>query len=175
MHSELYDLNPTLIKNLDYPNFMNLCKVNKEYSRYCNDNHIWAHFLQRDFPLYLDNIKPSQFKSHYQKLYHLFDIVAKEMLKYNKTPFLNTIIAYHHIFKILTEMTIHITEDEIFLDPLFDEYTYQLYLAMNGYDEKAIIYNPIDLENYIKRNYVHFYGDLFDMIMEYRKYINFKL
>lgn len=66
MNKDLYDLNPTLIKNLSYTDFVKLCQGNQEYAKYCNDNTIWHHFMLRDFPLYVS--KDKNYKRQYQLL-----------------------------------------------------------------------------------------------------------
>ena len=96
------DLNRHILKDLKYPENVNLCKTNKKWANICRDDNIWGMYLKRDFPEYRKKSKDT-FKQEYIRLWSIIEDEVEYLseLSYIVPKYLNIDAMKNDIRKIL--------------------------------------------------------------------------
>lgn len=74
------DINNELLKQLSYPEIINLCKTNKQWNNICKDEKVWQILSNRDFPK-LRPIFGGSFRKLYEDLWHNIDKAINGLIK----------------------------------------------------------------------------------------------
>lgn len=76
MEGLVSDLNKLILLDLQYPDNVNLCLIDKRWNKFCQNEDVWKYFLNRDFP----GLNSKPYKQIYLRNWNIIDNFVNEIL-----------------------------------------------------------------------------------------------
>lgn len=121
-----------ILLSLDYKDIMQLCSIDKEYYRYCNNDDIYKKLLERDFPFVIKSLKVLNeinmtYRKFYEKLYRYIMNIVKiitDVYKYQMGmyEYMDIDKINNNLYYILIDLAINIRKinNEEMIDYIID-------------------------------------------------------